>query len=258
MDISFGIFTYIGREKEVLNVIESIQNQKIENYEIIVIGGSDKYYDYDTNLLHFQFDESIKENWITKKRNIFFENANYDTLVCIHDYLVFGNNWYQGLIKFGSNFDVLSNKIIKENGLRHFDWMLCTNNENRFDNLIKQSRQQLLPYDIHNLSKLMYISGAFFILKKYVADEFKFNEELVLKEAEDVEWSLRVRKKYIFSFNQFSEVFIPSVHKNSDTRELVTESLLNDLIEYQNNEIKVIYDFLKYKVFLKTYKKLFS
>ena len=112
MDISFGILTYPGNENEAKKSIKSIENQEIPNYEIIIIGGNDHYK--NRNLNHIEFDESIKNGWITKKRNIFFENAKFDLLVCMHDYLTLDLGWYEGLKKFGHNFDVLSNKILKK------------------------------------------------------------------------------------------------------------------------------------------------
>ena len=71
MKISFGILTYPGNEEEVKKAIKSIERQNITLYEIIVIGGSNIYK--NNNLIHLEFDESIKKGWITKKRNIFFK-----------------------------------------------------------------------------------------------------------------------------------------------------------------------------------------
>ena len=59
---------------------------------------------------------------------------------------------------------------LQKNGERHYDWNLSRHNRNRFDKHILETNQKLLPYDIAHLSKYMYISGAFFILKKHVAN----------------------------------------------------------------------------------------
>ena len=59
----------------------------------------------------------------------------------------------------------------------------------------------LVPYNFKYLSKVMYISGTYWIAKKRVMEEFPLNENLFWGQGEDVEWSKSVRKKYNFSIN---------------------------------------------------------
>jgi len=253
MDISFGILTYPGNENEAKKSIKSIENQEIPNYEIIIIGGNDHYK--NRNLNHIEFDESIKNGWITKKRNIFFESAKFDLLVCMHDYLTLDLGWYEGLKKFGHNFDVLSNKILKKNGERHYDWNLSRVNRNRFDKYILKTNQKLLPYEISHLSKYMYISGAFFILKKDVASKYKFDESLVWRQAEDVEWSHRVRREYIFKFNSYSTTLIDSKFKDNYMKNIASDFLIDSITSFDNSKYQKCKDYLYYTLF-QTYLKL--
>ena len=57
-----------------------------------------------------------------------------------------------------------------------------------------------------HLSKYMYISGAYWVAKKQIMEEFPLDESLVWGKGEDVEWSKLVREKYNFSFNRNSSV----------------------------------------------------
>ena len=66
MDFTFGIITTSSNKNRVLNIIQSIENENIPNYEIIIIGG-DKIE--GRNVKHIEFDETIKKMWITKKKN---------------------------------------------------------------------------------------------------------------------------------------------------------------------------------------------
>ena len=50
-----------------------------------------------------------------------------------------------------------------------------------------------MPYDYDGGH--MYISGAYWVAKKHVMEAEPLNEDLKHSEAEDVEWSLRVRDK---------------------------------------------------------------
>ena len=74
MKISFGILTYPGNEEEAQKVIKSIERQNITLYEIIVIGGSNVYK--NNNLIHIEFDESIKKDGLQKKEIFFLRKQN--------------------------------------------------------------------------------------------------------------------------------------------------------------------------------------
>lgn len=250
MKISFGILTYPGNEEEAKKVVTSIENQNVKFYEIIIIGGSNIYK--NSNLKHIEFDESIKKSWITKKRNIFFEEAKYEILVCMHDYLTLDLDWYKGLIRYGDKFDILSNKIIKKNGQRHYDWNLSRHNRNRFDKQILSTNQKLLPYSVSHLSNYMYISGAFIILKEHVANKYKFNESLAWQQGEDVEWSHRVRKEYTFQFNPNSTTNIDSVFKDNHMKNVASEDLIDLITKYDNNKLSKKIDYIIYTL-LKVY-----
>ena len=52
----------------------------------------------------------------------------------------------------------------------------------------------------------MYFSGAYWVSKKHVMEEFPLDERLSWGESEDVTWSMQVRQKYKFSVNPNSVV----------------------------------------------------
>ena len=82
MKFTFGIITY-NDEARTLLAIKSILRENIPDCQIIVVGGENLYN--NDNITHIPFDESIKEGWITKKKNIITENAKYDNIVYMHD-----------------------------------------------------------------------------------------------------------------------------------------------------------------------------
>jgi hypothetical protein len=66
--------------------------------------------------------------------------------------------------------------------------------------------------------------GFYWIAKKSVMQEFPLNENLTWGQAEDIEWSRRVREKYDFSINPNSSVkFLKQ--KEYILREMSQESL---------------------------------
>ena len=224
MNFTFGIVSN-GQDYGHLNrCIESICNQKIKKYEIIIVGNlnTDKILDKN-NIKFIDFDEKIKPGWITRKKNMITENSIYENIVYMHDYLELHNNWYRGYKKFGNDFEIAMNKMINPNNSRYRDWTLWPHNECFVDEIISDNAC-LLPYNVSNLSKYMYISGAYWVAKKSVMQEYPLNENLTWGEGEDVEWSKRVRDKFIFKMNKYSKTKLQK-HKNPQFKPITRKQL---------------------------------
>jgi glycosyltransferase involved in cell wall biosynthesis len=203
MNFTFGIITVSNENNFIDSIIDSIERQNIPNYEIIVVG------DFKTNRNFtrvIKFDETIKKNWITRKKNIITNEAKYDNIVYLHDYIKFNDNWYKGQLISGDNFQVRVDRTLNLDGTRAGDWLLCMWGDNVVANIVGSTLSCLLPYSIKNLSRHMYISCAYYIAKKNVMEEFPWDESLSWGESDDVEWSKRVRNKYNFEINTNSIV----------------------------------------------------
>ena len=203
MKFTFGIITE-GKSDQILNkVIDSIEQQNIPEYEIIIVGNS-LVSRNKTSVI--PFDESIKNAWITKKKNIITENAKYENIVYSHDYVVFENDWYQGFLEFGEDYKICMNKIVNADYSRFRDWVIWPHNDNVTDEIVAVNRECIIPYDLTHLTKYQYISGTYWVAKKDVMIENPLDEKLSWGEAEDVIWSIQVRNKYKFSMNPYSTV----------------------------------------------------
>lgn len=202
MDFTFGIITAGNNDKLINEIIDSIELENIPNYEILIMGNStiDKH-----NTKIIPFDETIKNGWITKKKNIITQNSKFENIVFMHDYIKLTPGWYEGQIISGNDFNIRMDKIIDYNGIRYRDWVCwCHNPNSHFNNLI--GRDCLIPYDMIHLSKYMYISGAYWVAKKSVMLELPLNENLLWGQGEDIEFSFRYREKYTFKMNEHSTV----------------------------------------------------
>jgi len=198
MDFTFGIISGGNNEININKIIDSIENQKIPNYEIIIIG--------NTNIKREKtivkpFDETIKKMWITKKKNIITTNAKYENIVYLHDYVYFLDDWYREFLKYGNDWDLCMNQILNADNTRYRDWTLWLH-----DSSVLNSRGLILPYDITHLTKYMYFSGAYWVAKKYVMERFPLDENLMWGQGEDVKWSKQVRNHYDFKINEKSIV----------------------------------------------------
>lgn len=195
MKFTFGIITDGANENNLSLVVDSIKKQNIPFYEIIIVGKSNIIVDKN-----IQFDESIKDKWITKKKNLITESAKYENIVYMHDYVVLNKEWYLGFKKFGNMFDVCMTRILNLDGTRFRDW--CIHDPSPLGN----SYTGIIPYDIVHLSKYMYFSGTYWVAKKQVMEEFKLDETLCWGQSEDIVWSKQITSKYDFSMNTFSTV----------------------------------------------------
>jgi len=203
MNITFGIITAGNNDHMLSESINSIHALNIPKYEIIVVGGTQHI---GPNVTNIPFDESVKHAWVTKKKNLITEHASFDNIVYAHDFIYFDNNWYNGFLSHGDDFNVCMNVILNADGSRFRDWTLWTDNGNHADAVTNPELKCLLPYNVINLSKFMYISGSYWVAKKKIMEEYPLNEELSWAEGEDVEWSKLVREKHEFSMNPNSTV----------------------------------------------------
>ena len=203
MNFTFGIVTGGNNENAINQIIDSIEKQNIPNYEIIIVG-SCNISRKNTTLI--PFNENIKQGWITKKKNIITDAAQYENIVYLHDYVVFEDGWFQGQLKAGDDFKVRMDKIIDINGDRFRDWCCWIHNPNspEFNELI--GRDALIPYDMLHLSKYMYFSGTYWVAKKKIMEQFPLDENRSWGESEDIDFSFRYREQNEFSMNPFSTV----------------------------------------------------
>lgn len=203
MKFTFGIITS-GSCDDVLNqVIDSIEFQNIPEYQILVVGNSHVSRD---NTFIIPFIENIRPAWITRKKNLITTNARYENIVYTHDYVVFEDDWYQGFLQFGENFNICMNKFVNPDYSRFRDWVIWPHNDNFMDGIVLPNRECLIPYDMTHLSKYQYISGTYWVAKKNIMMDNPLNENLSWGQGEDVEWSKKCRIKYDFSMNPYSTV----------------------------------------------------
>jgi len=199
IDFTFGIITAGGADANLEKIVQSIKYQNIPNYEIIIIGETCVKGEF---IRVIPFDETIKKAWITRKKNIIAQEAKYDNIVLLHDYVEFCLGWYEGFLRFGNNFKICVNKITNLSGKRFRDFCL-------FKEFLPTD-STLLPYSAKltpSLSKLAYISGTYYVIKRDVARLYPLDERLAWNQGEDVLFSQTLSKNgIVFECNPFSTV----------------------------------------------------
>jgi hypothetical protein len=209
MEFTFGIITSGHSQHKISKIIDSIRALNIPTFEIIVVGaGRPTPLNTLSRIRFVQFDESIKANWITRKKNMICELARYENIVLLHDYVVFHSDWYQGFLQFGNSFDICINRILNQDGTRFRDYTLFPLYVQSIDPGF--SSQCLLPYNFKLTplsAKLSYISGAYYVVKKRIALQYPLDESKAWGEGEDVEFSYRTALNGVISqMNPYSTV----------------------------------------------------
>lgn len=229
MNFTFGIITNGNNDFFLTEVINSIIKEKIPNYEIIVVGNTK----LSENIQVVNFDEKEKINWITKKKNIITNLAKYENIVYLHDYIKLVDGWYLGQILSSNDFQVRMDKMLNFNNVRYRDWCLWMDDGSKF----VSNFNYLIPYEFTHLSKLMYISGAYWVAKKDFMLKNPLNENLCWGQSEDVEWSLRIRNKIDFKLNINSYVKLLKLKDRVFSEPNETEKeILKKIINYDNSD----------------------
>lgn len=203
MDFTFGIITNGSNDEYINIIIESIKKNNIPNYEIIIVGNTTIMDKGEDTIRIFNFDESIKPGWITRKKNIITENAKYDNVVLLHDYIKFNDDWYEGFLKYGEDYQWCITPIVNIHNVRFRDYTLYPYNigHNGYSCISPAEIDEyfndycLLPYHFENnlkINKYMYISGSYYVIKKSIANMFPLDENLGHCQGEDVEYSKRL------------------------------------------------------------------
>lgn len=221
MNWTFGIITDGTQKERVDKIINSIfhMDDVPPKFEVIIIGDKEDIESYHGHIgiKRIRFNESTKKSWITRKKNIITENAKYDNIVYLHDYIAFDPGWYEGWEKFGDDWDMAMNVLECKNGERFRDWCYWDNPAYGDGRHIQEiwtngpmwcpGEARLAPYDRTD-THYMYVSGSYFVAKKEFMLKYPLDERLSWGEGEDVEHSLRVRNFCNYKMNTRSKAVL--------------------------------------------------
>lgn len=197
---TFGIITDGKRKEWVDHEIDSIVRLKVPHYEIIVCGNYCPKGMKNVRFIPFK----PKMAWITRKKNLICQKAKYENMVITHDRFLFDKEWYKGMKRYGNYYEVLSCAIKDLKGRRADDWI--TYGLDKKEGVEKEDIVGNLGLlDYRDWDKNGYIGGGFYILKKSIWQQFKWDESLIWGQAEDLKMSRAFYKAGIVArFNPFS------------------------------------------------------
>ena len=205
--ISFAIVTDGNSDQYLRNTVKSITDLELESFEIIIVGISEFP---DPSVRCVAFDDGVRAGWITRKKNLAVSLSKGEIVVILHDYMKVNQDWTRSNLEafIDSTWDVAMCRITDLDGKRFRDWTLWAANSVGISWWFIRTSKNMVPYNIKNLTRFMYVSGSVMIARREFMLNNPLEETLAWGQMEDVEWSLRVRK--FWKYKMFPELSITS------------------------------------------------
>ena len=188
---SFCIITDGKDPQKTFQEIRSIRALGIPQHEILIGGECAAFEDADLGLM---MPELARAGRLGAMRNALCAKACFDQIIVADDDLLFHGDFYDGFLKFGSQFDIASCKILNPDGTRYWDWKTYEKGVNT-----------LLGYE--QISPLVSLSGTFCMMKREVFKLVQWDPIRTFYQEEDVDFSIRLKIQGIkIVFNPYSTI----------------------------------------------------
>jgi hypothetical protein len=183
---TFGIITN-GKKLDSLNeLIASIHELNIPNYEIIICGPYPQEQSIDYKYVSILEDVTLESDIrfpVSTKKNKIIHAAKYNNLCVVHDRFHFPTTWFTQMKAYGNFFDYLCLPTVDNAGNRfQVDWMkFCYPLTKRLN------RNPSLKYSQWHPDVI--IQGGIITGKKHLIKKYCLDERLHWGEMEDIQFS---------------------------------------------------------------------
>lgn len=209
-NISFCIITNGKRPETTRKVIDAIHSLKIPHYEIIIAG----VWDSEPGITVLSLPDEAGKGLLGSMRNAACAHAHYETLCVIDDDTILEESWYDGFLRFGSDFDAQCARIRNPDGTRVWDWT-CDGGP-RGHTLLDEWDDDFY----------IYATGGYILFRRKVWEKIQWNPTLGFGEAEDSEFAYRLKTGgYRIAFNPHCRVLHADARytQRGSTVEIVSE-----------------------------------
>ncbi|MDD2273743.1 MAG: glycosyltransferase [Desulfuromonadaceae bacterium] len=177
---SFCIITNGKRLAKLRAELDSIRALAIPNYEILIAGELPLGMTAE-GFAYYPMPDAARNGRLGEMRNLLCAKARYNHLIVCDDDLLFQTDFYQGLARFGEDYDVLCVKLLNADGTRYWSWATVGGPKGHV----------LLEYN--ETDPFLYVTGGLCIMKSWVAGKVQWDPVRGMNELEDVDFSRRLQ-----------------------------------------------------------------
>jgi glycosyltransferase involved in cell wall biosynthesis len=224
--ISFCIPTNGKRIEKTKITIQSIRKEMGKLPHEIILAGNVDYFSEDKKLILVNRKQEADNRKVAALRNAAANASTGDIIAWCDDDIIIGKDWLKCIKEYSKNnqWDVLGCKILNPDGTRHWDRSIM-------------NPRILVNYNFPSYSKNLMQTSGFFLVRKEVFDEVKWDEECLVhatredkKVPEDVQYSIDLHKAgYEINFDSNSLVW----HNDENYTQIKNKTLtLSDVEKY--------------------------
>ena len=169
---SFCITAGGQRPKKLERLLESIRNQRIPQFEMIVAG----LFESRSDITYVPMEAAARAGQLTVLRNAAAARSRHAHLVFVDDDIIFQPGWFLALQPHADDHDLFACRLLNLDGTRHWDW-----------NTFGGPRGHVL-LDYHTTDDHLYITGGMGIMKAQVWETIGWDENRGLGEGEDIDF----------------------------------------------------------------------
>jgi glycosyltransferase involved in cell wall biosynthesis len=178
--ITFCIITGGSRPELIGIVLESIRAQGIAAYEVIVAGN----FHPEPGLVYLEALEAAAAGRLGELRNLAVARARYENIVLLDDDIVLSRTWYANFSSYAGSFDILTSQVRTPDGSRYCDHVTLTST----------GKHRILAEN-EDAASLYMTGGGGWVMKDYVARQVTWDQERLLNQGEDVDFSRRCQER---------------------------------------------------------------
>ena len=184
---TFGLLTLGDDADRVLRYIRSIEEAHPGNYEVLVVSPQKLNYLSDAkNVRQIIFSERDDLGWITRKKNLICQAANYTDILICHDRFELTPAFFADWNAWGYSYGMAAPRVQLRDGRRGLDWGVASSQNHTW------SHGGLLDY--RSYSPYVYVPGGATAVRRPFWERFPWNENLYWNEHEDVELCRRAQR----------------------------------------------------------------
>jgi len=184
---TFGLLTLGDKPERAITYFESIRQACHQPYEVFVVCPAHlDFLDKYPEVQQIVFSKRDDLGWITKKKNLICEAANFSEILICHDRFTLAPDFCEAFDSWGYSYGIAAPRLLLKDGQRAVDWAVVSSQNHVW------SSGGLLDY--RSYSPYAYVPGGATLLRKDFWNQFPWDENLYWNEHEDVELCRRAQK----------------------------------------------------------------